>query len=147
MLNENAELLVWSDQLSVGNNAIDNDHKYLINIINEVKKSLETKNRAELKDVLEALSDYSLVHFEREERIAEAAGYAQTPHLSESHKQLFKQLDNLKAELNAMGEDWPLEANAHCAKFLSDWLINHVMNEDLLMKPLLKTFSPSFDAS
>ena len=141
------ELLAWSEQLRVGNNAIDSDHKYLINIINDIKRSLESKDRAQLQDLLDALSDYSLVHFEREERIAEAAGYLQTPHLSASHQQLFKQLDNVKAEFNKMGEEWSSEANVYLAKFLSDWLINHVINEDLLMKPLLETFSPSFDAS
>ena len=30
--------LVWRDQLSVGNNVIDSDHKYLIEIINRVEQ-------------------------------------------------------------------------------------------------------------
>lgn len=140
------ELLLWSDQLSVANNAIDNDHKYLINIINEVQQSLESKNRVELKNLLDALFDYSVVHFEREERIAEAAGYPQVSRLSHSHHRLLEELDSVKAEVDRMGEEWSLETNAHFTNFLRDWLINHVMNEDFLMKPLLETFSPSFDA-
>jgi len=37
--------LVWREQLSVGNNVIDTDHKHLIDIINHVEQSLGAKNR------------------------------------------------------------------------------------------------------
>jgi len=37
--------LVWRDQLSVGNNVIDSDHKHLIEIINKVEQSLQEKER------------------------------------------------------------------------------------------------------
>lgn len=124
---------------------IDADHKFLIEIINHAEHSLKTKNKVELRETLESLSKYSKAHFDREEKIAEAAGYSQVPHLSESHDDLIKQLDQVRGEVDAMGRDWSAETVDHFTHFLRGWLINHVIKEDLLMKPVLNKFSPSFD--
>jgi hemerythrin len=137
--------LLWREQLSVGNNVIDADHKFLIEIINHAEYSLKTKNKAELDEALESLAKYSRAHFDREEKIADAAGYSQVPHLSESHHDLLKQLDQVSGELDAMGRDWSSATIDHFTNFLRGWLINHVIKEDLLMKPVLNKFSPSFD--
>jgi len=75
--------LYWRDQLSVGNDLIDSDHKYLIEIINRAEASLNAKSRRELAQALDSLDQYSRVHFAREEKIADAAGYTQTPHLNQ----------------------------------------------------------------
>lgn len=137
--------LLWREQLSVGNNVIDSDHKYLIEIINRAEVSLSSKNRKELTVALDDLGQYSRLHFDREEKIASAVGYTQMPHLSQSHKELLGHLDQIRGEIDAMGQDWSTETVAHFTQFLRDWLINHVIKEDLLMKPTLQKHSPSFD--
>ncbi|BCK87666.1 bacteriohemerythrin [Sideroxyarcus emersonii] len=137
--------LVWRAQLSVGNNIIDSDHKYLIEIINKVEQALVKRNRNELSAALDSLTQYSRVHFDREEKIAAAVKYTQVPHLNQSHQELLKQLDQMKGEIAAMGPDWSAEATEHFTGFLRDWLINHVIKEDLLMKPVLQKYSPTFD--
>ncbi|GAB1233192.1 bacteriohemerythrin [Ferrigenium sp. UT4] len=137
--------LVWRDQLSVGNDVIDADHKYLIEIINRAEHSLRARNHRELVEVLESLDQYSRLHFEREEKIAEAVGYTLIPHLNQSHRELLAQLDHIRGEFDAMGHDWSAETVEHFTQFLRDWLINHVVREDLLMKPILQKHSPSFD--
>ena len=137
--------LVWRDQLSVGNNVIDSDHKYLIEIINQVEQSLVTKNLIGLAKTLDDLSQYSRVHFEREEKIAEAVGYTQVPHLNQSHQELLKQLEQIRGAIDAMGREWSADTVNHFTNFLRDWLINHVIKEDLLMKPVLQKHSPHFD--
>ena len=137
--------LVWRDQLSVGNNVIDSDHKYLIEIINRVEESMAAKDRRALATALDDLAQYSLVHFDREEKIAAAVGYAQVPNLNESHRQLFEKLNQMRGEFDATGTEWSLEAAAHFTGFLRNWLIDHVIKEDLLMKPVLQKYSPSFD--
>ena len=136
--------LFWRDQFSVGNNVIDSDHKYLIEAINRVEQSLGTKNRCELAAAFNTLSQYSRVHFDREEKIAYAIGYKQVPHLTQSHQELLEQLDQLWGEIDALGLECPLEGVEHFANFLHDWLINHVMREDQLMKSALQKYSPNF---
>jgi hemerythrin len=139
--------LLWRNQLSVGNNVIDTDHKYLIEIINKVEQCLGRKSQSNLAATFDDLSQYSRVHFDREEKIANAVGYKQVPHLNQSHQELLKQLDQLRGEIDALGQEWPSEVTEHVTNFLRDWLINHVIREDRLMKPILQKYSPNFDPS
>lgn len=136
--------LVWREQLSVGNDLIDADHKHLIEIIKTVEKSLVTINRSELTLALDSLTQYSKVHFSREEKIAEEAGYMQVPNLRKSHDTLLKKLDQIKQEI---GDEWTTSSVEHFIIMLRDWLINHVVKEDMLMKPALEKYRPKFDGN
>jgi len=136
--------LVWREQLSVGNNMIDSDRKHLIVIINQVEDAMAAHNGKQLATTLEELSQYSLMHFAREEKIASAAGYTQVPLLHQSHEMLFKRLDAVRGEIDAMGNEWSPEAAQRFTLFLRNWLVDHVIKEDLLMKPVLQKLSPAF---
>ena len=137
--------LVWREQLSVGNDIIDNDHKYLIEIINLIEQSFATKNLNALAEALDSLTQYSKSHFAHEEKIAHAVGYKQVAYLNRSHGGLIKQLDKAKNELNEISQEWSSEIVEHFSHFLRDWLINHVIKEDLLMKPALQKYPSNFD--
>ena len=134
--------LEWREQLSVGNDVIDSDHKYLIEIINRVEASVERNNREELTLALDNLSRYSISHFSTEEKIAGAVGYPQAPRLHESHAELLVRLGQLREEL---GEGWTPASVERFTGLLRDWLLSHVIKEDLLMKPFLTKHSPKFD--
>jgi len=134
--------LQWREQLSVGNDLIDNDHKHLITIINQAEDTLATMNLSSLKSVLNSLADYSKFHFAREEWVAGAAGFPQVPQLHQSHEALIKKLTEVSQELDTELSE---TAAQNLVQFLRDWLINHVIKEDLMMKPFLTKFSPKFD--
>lgn len=136
--------LIWREQLSVGNDVIDSDHKRLIEIINLVEKSLVTINRSDLTLALSSLSQYSKAHFSREEKIADEAGYTQVPHLHKSHEALLKKLDQIKQEI---GDEWTASSVERFTIMLRDWLINHVIKEDMLMKPALEKYRSKFDGN
>ena len=132
----------WREQLSVGNDVIDSDHQYLITIINQVEQYVEDKNPAGLTSAFENLVKYSKLHFAREEEIATAIGYAQTISLQDSHYALIDKLEHSKLEL---GDKWTLASVERFTALLRSWLIDHIIKEDLLMKPSLAKFSPKFD--
>ena len=134
--------LEWREQLSVGNDLIDSDHKYLIEVINQAELGLKVKDLAQLTTALERLARYSKTHFDREEALAIAVGYPHAAQLNTSHGLLLTKLDQAKQEI---GETWTDTAGERLAVFLRDWLVNHVIREDMLMKPYLKKFSPRFD--
>jgi hemerythrin len=134
--------LEWREQLSVGNDLIDSDHKYLIEVINQAESGLKTKNLAAVTTALDGLTRYSKTHFFREETIARAVGYPKADQLNASHDVLLIRLDRARHEL---GETWGDAAGALLGVFLREWLVNHVIREDMLMKPYLKKFSPRFD--
>jgi hemerythrin len=85
------------------------------------------------------------VHFEREEKIAAAVGYTQVPNLNDSHCKLLERLSQVRGEFDSVGAEWSQQAVEHFTAFLRNWLIDHVIKEDLLMKPVLNRYSPSFD--
>jgi hemerythrin len=124
---------------------IDTDHRYLIDIINRVEQSLGTRDRGDLSAALDSLSKYTQEHFAREEKIAHVAGYEQVPGLSHSHEALIQQLDEIKTEIRGKGQEWTPALAEKFTKLLRCWLIDHVIKEDLLMKPVLQKHSPLFD--
>lgn len=136
--------IAWREQLSVGNNIIDEDHKYLIEIINKVEVCLAKKDMSALKAELKRLHDYSLLHFDREEKIAIAVGYEQTPGLQQSHQSLIEKLGKMESEFISSENTLSPELTKGFAEFLRNWLIDHVIKEDLLMKPTLQKYSPAF---
>ncbi len=134
--------LQWREQLSVGNDLIDNDHKHLIDIIDKANQSLQAMSRSGLLAALDQLYKYSKVHFSLEEKIAEAVGFPEVQHLHTSHDDLLRNLGRISGEI---GEQWDAPTAEHFGKFLRDWLIHHVIKEDMLLKPYLKKVSPRFD--
>ena len=110
--------LVWREQLSVGNNVIDTDHRYLIDIINRVEQSLGAGDRRDLSVALDSLSKYTQEHFAREEKIAHVAGYEQVPDLSHSHEALIKQLDEIRRKSGTRGRNgrrkWQRNSPNYC---------------------------------
>ena len=134
--------LQWREQLSVGNDLIDSDHKHLIDIINQADRGLQAMSRTSLLTALEELDKYSRVHFSLEEKIAQAVGFLDLGQLHSSHMLLLEALNRIAQEI---GEQWNKPAADHFGQFLREWLINHVIKEDMLLKPFLKKYSPRFD--
>jgi hemerythrin len=132
----------WREQFSVGNDLIDSDHQYLIEIINRAEVCLSSNNRVTLTEVLSELARYAKTHFEREELVAKAVSYPQADRLHQSHTRLDEALDKFQQEI---GDTWTPAAVTQFTAFLRDWLINHVIKEDMLMKPWLTRHSPRFD--
>lgn len=134
--------LVWREQLSVGNDVIDEDHKYLIGKINQIEGCLKQGKRSELLDVLDQLSNYAPIHFASEEKIASCVGYADLEPLHQSHEVLLKELDAVRNEILQATSDVSVE---RIGTFLREWLINHVIKEDLRLKPFLSKHAPTYD--
>ncbi|MBI2748562.1 MAG: hemerythrin family protein [Burkholderiales bacterium] len=134
--------LQWREQLSVGNDLIDSDHRILIDIINKADLSLQAMSRAGLLTALEELDKYSRVHFTLEERVAQAVGFPDLGQLHTSHMLLMETLNRITQDI---GEQWDQAAADQLGQFLRDWLVNHVIKEDMLLKPYLQKFSPRFD--
>jgi hemerythrin-like metal-binding protein len=97
-----------------------------------------------LKAELQRLHDYALLHFDREEKIAIAVGYEQTPGLHQSHQELMERLATVRSGFVTVEQSWSPELTKGFADFLRGWLIDHVIKEDLLMKPALQKYSPTF---
>lgn len=135
--------LEWSKQLSVGNAIIDSEHKNLIVMVNSIEPIIRARDGVALSQELEQIEHWLCTHFENEERIASAVGFDFTKNKLE-HQDLLKEFHRIKDELMAMNGIWSDKVAKQYFKFLCDWIAGHVLEEDMLMKPVLQTHEYHF---
>lgn len=134
----------WTDEMSVGNGAIDSDHKKLIVMVSGVEAMIRARDNFALPEALEQLEYHLLIHFIREEKIAEAVKFPFGKNKAE-HQYILREFQNMKNELIAREGIWSNGAAEHYSHFLSDWIKDHVLNEDMLLKPVLQTYPYDFN--
>ncbi len=124
-LASNQEVLIWTEALRVGINAIDKDHRILVSLLN--RASHRSVGEEEIDEVIDELIDYTQYHFRREEAIMEACGY---PDL-EKHRGLH--LD-LSARMTDLADKWRKSSDPETLHqfrvFLRDWWVAHIMKVD-----------------
>jgi len=133
----------WKNELSVGNAMIDADHKKLIAMVNGVEAMIRARDNFALQLALEQLEHHLFVHFVNEEKVAQAVNFP-FGHNKLQHQHILKEFQNMKNELIDKNGIWSDGAVEHYSHFLGDWMTDHVLNEDLLMKPVLQTYPYDF---
>jgi hemerythrin len=130
-------LIKWSNELSVGIQEIDEQHKVLIGLLNDLDDAVRGRKAATIaRAVLDKLVEYTRVHFTVEEslmRILDYPGY-------ERHK---RQHEGLTGEVNAFLQKLDREKTSvgmelldfEMLNFLKDWLTKHIMESDRLYGP------------
>ncbi len=83
---QSATLVVWDETLSMGDHAIDEDHRKLLDLINELYRGLKSKEGTGVtEDIYQRLKAHCETHFQQEEAYMERIGY--TGPALEKHKQ------------------------------------------------------------
>lgn len=127
-------ILEWNDGMSVGVEDLDNDHRVLIDLINQLAAAEGRQDRINLEAVLDELVDYTVFHFEKEEQYMERAGYPALPGHKRTHAILTEQVLAIRrrvveAEQPGLGDE--------VLDFLSRWLREHILQADALYRPYL----------
>ena len=125
----NYKNIKWDDSLSVGYTEIDIHHKKLINIVGEIHSLLElptAEYRLKIGKVLKKLSDYTVYHFEEEEKIMKQHKYPGLEEHAKIHTYFVKKLSEA-LPLIASGDK---ETSVEMYNFLSDWLVQHIAIDD-----------------
>jgi hemerythrin len=126
----------WSDRLSVGIEAIDDQHKKLVSIVNRLYNAMKEKKGSEiLGDVLSELIEYTKYHFTTEETVMKNNAYPHYLSHKSSHSQLVEKVMDLDIELKA----GKIALSVQVFQFLKDWLVNHIQGEDKKYAPYLST--------
>lgn len=123
----NKRYLEWNDRYSVGIQSIDNDHKKLIHLINNLQTAIDYKTDEQFeKQTLDEVIDYTQYHFKREEDLMEENEYPDfIPH-KETHARMINQV-NAYVEAYEKGDNTALEA---LLGYLKSWLIKHINGTD-----------------
>ncbi|MCP5459653.1 MAG: hemerythrin family protein [Gammaproteobacteria bacterium] len=120
-------LVDWSDELSVGIQEIDEQHKELLNILNELNEGLHGVKRKEVRlNVLNKLVEYTKVHFAVEESLMRILDYPDYEEHKAEHDRLIVEINEFR---DLFGQD-EVTPTYELLIFLKRWLFNHIMKVD-----------------
>ena len=127
--------IAWDDSFSVGFESIDNQHKELVVMANELflgcKRGVVAADVAFLRTIRKAV-DYAKYHFSAEEKYMSQADYPELGEHIKEHEKFVAQLISAVKEFEA-GHTAPITM----ARFLKKWLLNHIAVSDKQYAPYL----------
>lgn len=131
--------LIWRDSMSFGNAPIDSDHKKILTLVNATEKYTVDWNPALLSEILERVRGFAESHFAEEEALMLSVGYpAYEEHVALHRDTLKKALYIYQNFKNTKGDEQQKQWSSVLLKFMTDYFVNHLIKEDLKLKPYLK---------
>lgn len=120
-------LIEWTDDLSVGIEEIDAQHKSLVDIVNELDRAVtEHRGRDAMSEILNRLDEYTRIHFAVEESLMRIFGYDDYEEHKAVHDDLIDQLQHIRAEFEAGHGGVTFEL----MQVLKNWLVKHIQHSD-----------------
>jgi len=138
--------VMWSEKMSIGNDRIDRDHRHLLCLINTIGLVLKSDGLTDVVSAtLEQLHFYTKDHFLREETLMLKIDYPKYMEQKKEHKLLISRLDEIMAKVKLEEENSSVESILpDLAELLRNWLLDHVLQDDLEMKPYFIKYPKEF---
>lgn len=141
-MNATKPLLDWQDYLKTGIDIIDQQHRGLVDLVNDTAVKLgvdEVLSVEEMRTLLGFLTSYAATHFTTEEALMALSGVSEEHvlHHRQSHARFLEQVNAMIDELGR-GELGTLPL----MEFLGDWLTYHMLGEDQKLSQLLRKETP-----
>lgn len=121
------KLVTWKRIYSVGIARIDNEHKELIRIFNDLLGAMAVgKGFTVVESIISSLMHYAETHFATEQELMESYNYpGLAKHLNE-HEKFREKVQKYKNEFNSGN----LNVSIHLINFIKEWLVEHWEGED-----------------
>ena len=120
-------LITWNNMLSTGVTEQDNQHKKLIDLINQLNDAMQAGKGSEvLGKVLAELVNYTVFHFGYEEKLMAQHKYEDTPAHKAEHSKFVQTAGDFKKKFDS----GTAVVSVEIMNFLRDWLTSHIMKTD-----------------
>lgn len=120
-------LINWTDDLSVNIKSIDEQHKKLVSLINDLSDAMKVGKGSEIiGSVLGQLADYTKTHFAYEEKLMSTHGYAGFMSQKKEHDEFAKKVNSTLQDFKA----GKVVMSVEIMQFLKDWLTGHIKGSD-----------------
>ncbi|MBT1074831.1 bacteriohemerythrin [Geobacter grbiciae] len=120
-------LITWNDSLSVKVKQFDDQHKKLVEMLNQLFDAMKAgKGSLVVGDILKQLIAYTQTHFAAEERLMKQYGYADLEIHKKEHNALVVQVLDLQKQF----QDGKAVLTQNVMTFLRDWLSKHIQGDD-----------------
>lgn len=117
----------WNDELSVGIEEIDDQHKELIRIANGLLKAISLeRNERVLNNVIRRLREYTVHHFSSEEALMEQVRYPNRGVHSAEHQRLKQNVKDYQRLIYKHEDLTPTDM----LNFMKEWLLGHILTHD-----------------
>ncbi len=126
----------WKPEYSVGNDAIDNDHKGLFALVSELGEA--DISGGFLDDILQRLEDYAEGHFAREEALMRKIGYPEYDAHVHEHSAFVEWLETVQKTYRRAAES-PFLIGDVVNDFLKEWLVEHILEEDMKYRDFINS--------
>lgn len=121
-------LFIWKPEYSVNDTVLDGHHQQLFALLNAVYENV--MNSPEIECVLpeiDQLSTYTKYHFSSEEAYMKEMLYAGISEHIEAHRDFTRAVEELRTNYH----DNDLESAKSLIIVLGEWLLGHVLKEDM----------------
>ena len=121
-------LFNWSDEYSVSVLAMDNHHKKLFDIMNQMHEAMKSGAEEDaLTKFITELVDYTKYHFAEEERMLEQVNYSGIDSQKRSHVAFVEKISEFQKQAN---DGMAIFAVPKVSKLGIDWLKDHIVVMD-----------------
>ncbi|SMC22961.1 hemerythrin-like metal-binding domain protein [Desulfacinum hydrothermale DSM 13146] len=128
------DVMVWTDEYSVGDFDLDRQHKRLFALVNQLAHAMrQGQGKKVLEPIVGELVDYTQTHFEDEERAMERCGYPDLAAHRETHAKFVQKVQEVvdKFQKGEVGLSFEV------LEFLETWLKKHILGTDCQYAPHL----------
>ncbi len=138
MVEGGVDTFVWTPVFETGLEEVDEQHRRLVQIINELGEALSSQRpvaASELETLHEALREYALLHFTDEEELMdkERVSAAHRERHRGEHEFFVAELDRLSRKTPDENDEQRREQVEDALRFLSSWLAYHILGVDRFM--------------
>jgi hemerythrin len=129
--------LEWTENLSVGVELIDTQHRELIHRFGSLIDACHDRQAEnKITELLAFLDDYVVFHFGEEQKLMVLYGFSGFESHRTEHDFFIRRLQALKQEVAAKG---PTQAVvAQTVRFLLNWIVKHIKSVDVELGAFLK---------
>ncbi len=134
-MEEKKILIRWRPDYEIGLEKIDNEHKKLVDIINDFYNAFATAQaHKKIGEIINELVNYTIFHFTAEEEMFKNSSYPDTENHMKKHKTFVNKLKEYHKEVS----EGNLTTSYDMVTFLKEWLIIHIKETDTTYLPFVK---------
>lgn len=127
--------MAWTEDLSVGDETLDQHHRRLFALLAEMDAAGEDGGGFdEVCRILSQLTDYIAYHFSEEEAMMEKSGFPFVDLHRHSHQTIAMRVADLASGIDELNFR---RIAGELRLFLSGWLIHHIEIEDFEYRPYI----------
>lgn len=120
-------VLEWNSKYSVGMEEIDEQHKKLFDLINDVRNSIKSgQSKESIASCIRELDYYACYHFELEEKYMEKNNFPNLDEHKLQHKEFIRGIKNFKDNLDPE----KVISAYNILEFLINWISFHILESD-----------------